>query len=59
MIVYHQNNVAAFAGGHTNYWPGQLQQRVSITTAAPSNEEIEQARSISRFMNSRVFGRVN
>lgn len=61
MIIYHQDNVAAFSGGHTVYWIGQpLQaQRVSKTTVAAANEEIEQARSISRFMHSRLFGRVN
>ena len=23
MIIYHQNNVAAFVGAHTYYWPLQ------------------------------------
>ena len=30
-----------------------------IPTAAATNNEIEQARSISRFIFSRIFGRVN
>lgn len=36
MIVYHQDNVAAFAGAHTHYWQFQpiLQSRISATTAA-------------------------
>ena len=36
MIIYHQNNIAAFAGNHVFYSPLQsfLLQRVSITSAA-------------------------
>lgn len=32
MIVYHQNNVGAFAGNFTTYWIGQflLQQRILV-----------------------------
>jgi len=61
MIIYHQDNVAGFAGAHTYYWVGQpmFGGRVSVTTAAPSNEEIEQTRSVMRFVYSRIFGRVN
>lgn len=61
MIIHHQTNVAAFAGNHVVYWIGQplFQYRVSITTAAAANNEIEQARSVSRFVFPRVFGRVN
>lgn len=62
MIVYHQDNIAAFAGNHTFYWIGQpiIQSgRITLTSAAAANEEIEQARSIHRFMYSRIFGRVN
>ena len=37
MIVYHQNNVAAFKGGHVWYWPTQplviQHQRISVTSA--------------------------
>lgn len=38
MIIYHQSNVAAFAGNYTFYWMGQplLQSRISVTTAAPA-----------------------
>jgi hypothetical protein len=62
MIIYHQDNVAAFAGAHTSYVVAQqfwFQSRVSITAGAAANETIEQARSISRFTFSRVFGRIN
>jgi hypothetical protein len=40
MIIYHQRNVAAFAGNHINWWlPQQLIiSRVSITSAAPTEE---------------------
>lgn len=36
MIVQHQNNVAAFAGAHTVYWPlGQsLAGVISVTTTS-------------------------
>ncbi len=36
MIVYHQDNVAAFAGAHTHYFQFQpiLQSRISATSAA-------------------------
>ena len=32
MIIYHQNNVAGFAGNHVMYWPTQplVQQHVRI-----------------------------
>ena len=36
MIIYHQSNVAGFAGAHTFWWPGQqlLQpERITVTTA--------------------------
>jgi len=61
VIIYHQSNVAAFVGGHIFYSPVQtiLRQRISVTTAAAANDEIEQSRSVFRFVFSRVFGRVN
>jgi hypothetical protein len=61
MIVFHQNNVAAFAGNHVVIWLGQpiLRQRVSVTSAAAANNLIEQARSVARFTHTRIFGRVN
>jgi hypothetical protein len=36
MTIYHQNNIAAFAGNHIFYWVGQplFHQRISITSAA-------------------------
>ena len=36
MIIYHQDNVAAFAGAHTWYWllNPLLFQRISVTSAA-------------------------
>ena len=36
MIIYHQNNVAAFAGNHVVYWVGQplLGYRISDTSSA-------------------------
>ncbi len=36
MIIYHQNNVAAFVGAHTWYWSLNpiTKQRISVTTAA-------------------------
>ena len=35
MIIYHKNNVAAFVGSHTWYWPLNpiTKQRISVTTA--------------------------
>lgn len=62
MIIYHQNNVAAFAGNHVYYWVGQpiiQAYRISATSAAPTEVLISQARSLSRFVFSRMFGRVN
>ena len=61
MIIYHHSNIAAFAGNHRYWWVGQplFGFRISITSAAPANEEIEQARAVMRFVHSRVFGRVN
>lgn len=61
MVVYHQRNVAAFAGNLVWYWAGQpfLHQQVSITSAAASVTIVAQARSVSRFVGARVFGRVN
>jgi hypothetical protein len=58
MIIYHKNHAAAFTGAHITY---QLypRQRTVVTTAAAANNLIEQSRSISRFVFSRVFGRVN
>lgn len=38
MIIYHQSNVAAFAGNHTTYWPLNPigLSRISVTSAAPT-----------------------
>ncbi len=61
MIIYHQKHLAGFAGAHT-YWflPNQkIVTRVAVAAGAPSNTTIEQARSIQRFVFSRVWGRVN
>jgi hypothetical protein len=62
VIIYHQRNVAAFAGNHT-YWFLPKQVQVTRVTAAggagPANNEIEQARGLFRFVHTRVFGRVN
>jgi len=40
VIVYHQNNVAAFAGNHVFYFlPNQIiAARMSITSAAPTTQ---------------------
>jgi len=61
MIIYHQDNVAAFAGAHTYYWlPRQLiLGRVSVTSAAVAAVLISQARASARFVFARVSGRVN
>lgn len=61
MIIRHQNNVAAFAGNYISLpsLQGIAAQQISITTAAAANDEIEQARSIMRFVFSRLFSRVN
>lgn len=61
MIIYHHTRVAAFTGAHRFFWVGQplFGFRIAVTTAAPANEEIEQARAMFRFVGSRVFGRVN
>ncbi len=50
-----------FSRGVYYKYPGQqlLRWRHALPGAAPSNEEIEQARSNMRFVFSRVFGRVN
>ena len=62
MIVYHQNNVAAFAGNHVYYMlrpHGYASYLVSVTSAAPSVTIIAQARTVARFVQSRVYSRVN
>jgi len=61
MIIYHQNNIAGFVGAHKWYTPLQtvIYTRITVTSAAPLNELIEQARSISRFTFTRLFGRIN
>lgn len=61
MIIHHQKNFAAFAGNHIylDMLKSIVVQQISVTSAAAANEEIEQARSIRRFVFSRVFGRVN
>ena len=61
MIIYHQNNVAAFAGRHVWYWPLQalLHPRVSVTSAAAANVLASQMRNTFRMAFGRVFGRVN
>jgi len=58
MIIYHKNHTAAFTGAHIIYqvYPRQC---ITITSEAAANNMIEQARSISRFVFTRVFGRVN
>lgn len=44
MIIYHQENVAAFAGNHTWYFQFQpiLQSRISATSAVPAGAIINQ-----------------
>ena len=44
MIIHHQDNIAAFAGGQTFYWPTQplFFQRVTITSAAPTLPPIDE-----------------
>ena len=61
MIIYHQNNVAAFTGNPVIYSVLQsfLVQRISKTSAAAAVSLIAQARSNSRHVFSRTFGRVN
>lgn len=61
MIIYHQRNLAAFAGNHVYYWlPNQIvEARHSITSAAAAVSLIAQSRASGRFVFSRVFGRVN
>ena len=34
MIIYHQKNIAAFAGNHIRYAMFFIQQRISVTSAA-------------------------
>ena len=34
MIIYHQNNVAAFAGNHVVYWVGQPLLRYQINNTS-------------------------
>ena len=61
MIIYHQNNISAFAGNHAVYWPFQpiIKTRISSTSAGPSVTIIAQARGLHRFIQGRIFGRVN
>jgi len=61
VIVYHQRNVAAFAGNTVWYWPTQplLGWQISKTTAAAASVLVSQSRSGFRFVFSRVYGRVN
>jgi hypothetical protein len=61
VIIYHQNNIAAFAGAHIWYSPVQsvLVQRITETSAAAAVTIVAQARSAHRFIMARVHGRVN
>ncbi len=62
MIIYHQKNVAAFAGNHRYLWLPQqvIVSRIAVTGAAPPGDDtIAQSRSQHRFVFSRVHGRVN
>ena len=61
MIIYHQNNLAAFAGNIKGMWQFQpfMTHRISVTSAAALNNTIEQSRANMRFVASRLFGRVN
>jgi len=61
MIIYHHDNVTAFSGNHTFYWQFQpiIQSRISATSAGPSVVLLAQSRSMMRFIQSRIFGRVN
>lgn len=60
-MIYQQNNKAAFAGNHKTYATLRpfIFTRYSATSAAAENELIEQARNVSRFTFTRLFGRVN
>ena len=47
MIIYHQNNVAAFAGNMTYLWVGQplFTQLISVTSAGPTFNVVWAAQS--------------
>ena len=47
MIIYHQENISAFAGNHIYYWIGQplFAQQISVTSAAPTFKIIWAAES--------------
>lgn len=36
MIIFHQDQVAAFAGAHTFYWPGQVLIQPDQVAAPPA-----------------------
>lgn len=59
MIIYHQSNVATFAGNHTLYATAFVQSRISATSAGAGPSLIVQMRGIQRFVSSRIFGRIN
>jgi hypothetical protein len=61
MIIYHQNNVAAFKGNHVFYTPyyHYASWRFTKTSAVAGVTIISQARAVMRFTFARVFGRVN
>lgn len=60
MIFHQQTNIAAFAGNFRPIWIFQpFRQFISLTSAGPSVQLVAQARSVSRFVQSRTFGRVN
>jgi len=57
-MIYLKNNIATFKGGLSRY-TSVRQQFISANTAALADSLIAQSKSISRFVFSRVFGRVN
>lgn len=61
MIIWHQTKFAKQAGNHVrvDMLRTFVINQIAATSAAPANEEIEQARSTMRFVFSRIFGRVN
>ena len=61
MITFWQNHINGYVGGHhyLNDNVKNVVQHISKTTGGPAVTIIAQASGMMRFVNSRIFGRVN
>ena len=60
MIIYWKNHIAGKTGAHQILSKSfKLPQSISVTSAAATVTIIAQVRGVSRFVQTRVFGRIN